>query len=101
MKTLQLKNLKRQRIYLLALFMLFQGCHAQDNKNEKNIEDIQKNAAPKSELISYSGNVDFKLAAKIATPGVVHIKCTMKPEIITDEDGNEFYNIPDPLKEFF
>lgn len=101
MKTFQLKHLLQQRIYLLALIMLFQSCHAQNDKTEKNIEDIQKSATTKSEYISYSGNVDFKLAAKIATPGVVHIKCTMKPEISTDEDGNEFYNIPDPLREFF
>jgi Do/DeqQ family serine protease len=101
MKTLRIKSTRKLRLLCLGLLVLVQSCQAQDNKKEKNIEDIQKSAAPSLQHISYTGNVDFKLAAKIATPGVVHIKCTMKRETYKDEDGNEFYNIPNPFKDFF
>jgi Do/DeqQ family serine protease len=101
MKTAKKNNLKSLRLSCLVFFILFQSCHAQDNKTEKNIEDIQKSATTKSGYISYTGNVDFKWAAKIATPGVVHIKCTIKPDISKDENGNEFYTIPNPFKDFF
>jgi Do/DeqQ family serine protease len=101
MKPFKTSKQKPLQLFCLGLFILFQSCHAQDNKSEKNIEDIQKSATTKIDNISYTGNVDFKMAAKIATPGVVHIKCSMKLEISKDEDGNEFYNIPDPFKDFF
>jgi Do/DeqQ family serine protease len=103
MKTLEKINLKSQRIYLFIILLLFQGCHAQDKKNEKNIEDIQKNASTNTEKVSYTGIVDFRNAAKIATPGVVNIKCTIKQGMEQNENdnGNDFYNMPDPFKEFF
>lgn len=96
-------NSKSQMIYLFIILLLFQGCQAQDKKKEKDIETIQKNAATISDKVSYTSNVDFRLAAKIATPGVVHIKCYFKPQIqqYQNEDSNEFHNLPDPLKEFF
>mgnify|MGYP000273837436 CR=1 FL=1 len=55
MKTAKINYLKPLRLSCLVFFILFQSCHAQDNKTEKNIEDIQKSAAPKSENISYTG----------------------------------------------
>jgi serine protease Do len=91
-----------QRIYLFLLLILLQGCQAQDKKNEKDIESIQKSAVSSSERISYTGNVDFKFAAKVATPGVVNIKCTFKTPLKGYRDNqNDFYNMPDPLKDFF
>jgi Do/DeqQ family serine protease len=103
MKTLEKMNLKSQRMYLFIILLLFQGCHAQDKKNEKDIEEIQKNASPNTEKVSYTGIVDFRFAAKIATPGVVHIKCYFKPQMQQhqNEDKDAFHNMPDPLKEFF
>lgn len=92
---------KSRRIYLLVLILLFQGCQGQDKKNEKDIDAIQKNSLSNSDRASYTGIVDFKLAAKIATPGVVHIRCTFKPQKRQDQDGNDFHNMPDPLKDFF
>lgn len=101
MTTIKKTGFKSQSIYLFVLFLLFQGCHAQDKKDEKDIDAIQKSAAPISAKTSYTGNVDFKLAAKIATPGVVHIKCTFKPQTQQNQDGDNFHNMPDPLKDFF
>lgn len=103
MKTFKTLNIRKQIFSLTAILILFQGCQAQDKKSEQNIEDIQKRTSTVPETTSYTGNVDFRLAAKIATPGVVHIKCKLKPEQWQNEngDGNEFYNIPDPLKDFF
>jgi serine protease Do len=98
-------NWKNTGIYWLFILLLFQGCQAQDKKNEKKIEVIQQNATSTPEKVSYTGNVDFRLAAKIATPGVVHIKCSFKSQMqqYRNEDKNEFYfyDIPDPLKDFF
>jgi len=101
MKTFKKLNLKNHPIYWLIILLLFQGCNAQDKKAEKDIEEIQKNALPNTPKISYTGIVDFKLAAKIATPGVVNIKCSFKLEKLQNEDGNDFYDLPDPLKELF
>lgn len=101
MTTIKSMGFKSQRIYLFVLFLLFQGCQAQDKKNENDIDAIQKNAVSNSEKASYTGNVDFRLAAKIATPGVVHIKCTFKPQTRQYQDGDDFHNMPDPLKDFF
>ena len=81
MKIVSKINFKLHRIYFLVLLMLLvQGCQAQDKKNEKDIESIQKSAVSSNEKVSYTGNVDFKFAAKIAMPGVVHIKFTFKTE---------------------
>jgi serine protease Do len=103
MKTLEKMNLKGQRMYLFIVLLIFQGCQAQDKKNEKDIEWIQKNALPNPDKISYTGNVDFRFAAKIATPGVVNIKCSFKSRTQPNEneDRNDFHDIPDPLKDFF
>ncbi|MFV8326344.1 trypsin-like peptidase domain-containing protein [Flavobacterium sp. ZS1P14] len=100
---LKKRNWKSHGIYWLIILLSFQGCQSQDKENEKNIEAIQKNAGSGPEKASYAGIVDFKLAAKIATPGVVHIKCLFKSQIQQDgnEEGNGFYNLPDPLKDFF
>jgi serine protease Do len=103
MTTFKKIDLKSKILYLFVALLFVQGCQAQDKKEEKDIEEIQKNAGGYSDKVSYSGNVDFRLAAKIATPGVVHIKSTFKPQ--TQRNGNEgddnFYNLPDALKEFF
>ena len=102
MKIVSKINFKLHRIYFLVLLMLVQGCQAQDKKNEKDIESIQKSAVSSNEKVSYTGNVDFKFAAKIAMPGVVHIKCTFKTPLKEyQDDQKDFYNMPDPLKEFF
>ncbi len=102
MIALKIKNWKKQTLHLFAILLLFQACQAQDKKNEKDIEVIQKNAALNPDKISYTGNLDFKLAAKIATPGVVNIKSSFKPQILQyDEDHNDFYDLPSPLKDFF
>ncbi|MFM2367847.1 MAG: hypothetical protein RL619_143 [Bacteroidota bacterium] len=94
-------HLKSKLFYWLIILLSFQGCHAQDKKNEKDIEEIQKNNSSNPEKASYTGIVDFKLAAKIATPGVVHIKCLFKSQIQRDGNEDGFYNLPDQLKEFF
>jgi Do/DeqQ family serine protease len=94
-------KLQNQTVFLFVLLILFQGCEAQNKNNETDIESIQKSAALVPEKISYSGNVDFRMAAKIATPGVVHIKCSFKPQTLEYEGEDKFYNIPDPLKDFF
>jgi Do/DeqQ family serine protease len=103
MRTFEKMNWKSQRIYLLILLMLFQGCQAQDKKNEKDIGEIQKNTGSTTDRISYTGIVDFRLAAKVATPGVVNIKSSFKskPQQFENRDDNEFYSLPAPLKEFF
>jgi len=89
--------------YLFVFLMFFQGCQGQDKKNEKDIEEIQKNAGGYTNKVSYSGNVDFRLAAKIATPGVVNIRSTFKTQIhqYQNEDQNDFYDLPDAFKDFF
>ncbi|SEQ91422.1 S1C family serine protease [Flavobacterium frigoris] len=96
-------NLKTQRMYLFIILLLFQGCQAQDKKNENDMEVIQKKTAATQANISYTGIVDFRNAAKIATPGVVNIKSSFTSQIQQYENGdqNQFYNLPNPLKEFF
>ena len=78
MTTFKKLNLKSQRICLFIILLLFQGCQAQDKKNEKDIGEIQKNTPSGTDKISYTGIVDFRYAAKMATPGVVNVKCSFK-----------------------
>lgn len=94
---------KSRILYLFVVLLSFQGCNAQDNKKEKNIEEIQKNSIGYTNNVTYSGNVDFKLASKIATPGVVNIKSTFKRQIhqFENENQNDFYDLPDAFKDFF
>ncbi len=94
---------KSKILYLFVVLFSFQGCNAQDKKNEKNIEEIQKSASGYSNKVSYSGNVDFKMAAKIATPGVVNIKSTFKlqSQQYENENQNDFYDLPNAFKDFF
>jgi Do/DeqQ family serine protease len=94
---------KSKILYFFVFLLFFQGCQSQDKKNGKDIEEIQKNAGGYTNTVSYANNVDFRLAAKIATPGVVHIKCLFKQQTQRNynEDQDGFYNIPDPLKDFF
>ena len=96
-------NLKSKILYLFVTLLSFQGCNAQDKKNEKDIEEIQKSAIGYTDKVSYTGNVDFKMAAKIATPGVVNIKSTVIPQNHQNEnnDQSDFYNMPEAFKEFF
>jgi Do/DeqQ family serine protease len=101
MTTLKKIGLKRKMLYLFVALLSLQGCNAQDKKNEKDIEEIQKNAGGYTNNISYSGNVDFRYAAKIATPGVVHIKSYFKQSPQQYQNDDEFYNLPDALKDFF
>lgn len=102
MRTFKKMNLKNHRAYLFIIILMFQGCQAQDKKNENDIETIQNTAAINAAKISYTGIVDFRFAAKVATPGVVNIKCTFKSQRQQFENGDQqFYNLPDPLKEFF
>lgn len=90
-----------QKVFVFLFFFGFQSCHGQESKNEKDIEAIQKSAAIVPEKVNYSGIVDFRMAAKIATPGVVNIRTTFNPREQEYKDENRFYNIPDPLKDFF
>lgn len=95
-------------LYIFLPF-LFIGCQAQEKKDKEflDIEQLQKNQKPiNSETkISYVGVVDFRQAAKIATPGVVHIKSTYIPDknlSTDDENENEQYReFSDPFEEFF
>ena len=93
-------NIKSKILYLFVVLLSFQGCNAQDKKNEKDIEEIQKSASGFTDKVSYTGNVDFKMAAKIATPGVVNIKSTFKLQNYQYEDENQ-NDLPDPFKDFF
>jgi Do/DeqQ family serine protease len=93
-------NLKSKILYLFVVLLSFQGCNAQDKKNEKDIEEIQKSASGFADKVSYTSNVDFKMAAKIATPGVVNIKSTFKLQNYQYEDENQ-NDLPDPFKDFF
>lgn len=96
------RNWKSPGIYWFIFLLLIQGCQAQDKKNEKDIEEIQKNAASSPDKTFYTGNVDFRLAAKTATPGVVNIKSTFKSQVQQYGNGdNNFHDIPDALKDFF
>ena len=101
MATFKKTDFKSKMLYLFVLLMLFQGCQGQDKKNEKDIEEIQKKAGVTSNKVSYSGNVDFRLAAKIATPGVVNIRSTFKTQQSDNQGNDNFYNLPDALKDFF
>ena len=94
---------KSKILYLFVFLLFFQGCQSQDKKNEKDIEEIQKNAGGYTNTVSYSNNVDFRLAARIATPGVVNIKSTFKPQNhqYGDENPSDFYDLPDSFKDFF
>jgi len=94
---------KSKILFFFVVLLSFQGCNAQDKKNEKDIEEIQKNAIGYTNNFSYTGNVDFKLASKIATPGVVNIKSTFKTKIqqYGNENQNDFYDLPDAFKDFF
>jgi len=101
MTTFKKINLKSRILYLIVALFLLQGCQAQDKKEEKDIEEIQKNARGYTDKASYTGNVDFRLAAKIATPGVVHIKSYFKQHPQRNEYDDEFYNLHESLKELF
>jgi serine protease Do len=92
---------KSKILYFFFFLLFFQGCNAQDKKNEKDIEEIQKNAGGYTNKVSYSGIIDFRYAAKIATPGVVHIKSYFKQSPQQYQNDDEFYNLPDALKDFF
>jgi Do/DeqQ family serine protease len=101
MTTFKKINLKSKMLYFFTFLMFFQGCQGQDKKNEKDIEEIQKNAGGYTNKVAYSGNVDFRLAAKIATPGVVNIKSTFQTQRQENQGDDNFYNLPDALKDFF
>ncbi|MDP4284308.1 MAG: trypsin-like peptidase domain-containing protein [Bacteroidota bacterium] len=97
----RIKNTKHHFYFLVILF-IFKSCQAQENKTEKNIREMQRSAAALPGKISYTGMVDFKFAAKVATPGVVNIKSTFKPQQqFQKQQDNDFYNLPDPLRDFF
>ncbi len=101
-------------LFALSLFVLV-SCRAQnkDPKEENpkiSIEDMQnKGSENKINNFSlspphYSSFVDFRFAAKKATPGVVHIQSTYKPEkqIKSPSKDEDFYqNFPDPFKGLF
>lgn len=103
MTTFRKINLYSQTIFLFCLFLSIQGCHAQDKNNGKSIEDIQNSTSKTAAKVSYTGNVDFKMAAKIATPGVVNIKCTFNRQRLEFENGdnNDFYDLNELFKKFF
>lgn len=79
--------MKKNKIFLYLLFFAIIGCKGQDSKNdtikkvagitfeEKQKKDISK-IIPEQQLAIQSSNFNFRIAAKKATPGVVHIKST-------------------------
>ncbi|OFY87411.1 MAG: hypothetical protein A3F72_04210 [Bacteroidetes bacterium RIFCSPLOWO2_12_FULL_35_15] len=79
--------MKKNKIFLYLLFFAIIGCKGQDSKNdtlkkvagitfeEKQKKDISK-IIPEQQLTIQNGNFNFRIAAKKATPGVVHIKST-------------------------
>jgi len=90
-----------QKGLVFLLVFVFQACQAQESKNVKDIEVIQKSAASVPEKVNYSGIVDFRIAAKIATPGVVNIRSVFNPQEQQSREEDRFYNIPDPFRDFF
>ena len=97
-------NLTKKITFILAISILMGGCQAQENRKEKDIVELQKSNVIYSPDITYTSIVDFKYAAKTATPGVVHIKSTYIPDKrVLEKPGNqeEFHGIPDPFKDFF
>lgn len=97
-----LKSLTRRSLFFIFMMMV-QACEAQDKKNENDIGEMQKNSSSNNSKISYSGIVDFRYAAKVATPGVVNVKCSFKtqPQQMQSRDDSEFYDLPAPLRDFF
>jgi Do/DeqQ family serine protease len=83
---------------LLVLF-LFQSCQAQES--QKDIDQMQKNVSTLPVRNYSAGIVDFRFAAKLATPGVVNIKSSYKQTIQQNKKENDFDNLPDPFKDFF
>jgi Do/DeqQ family serine protease len=80
---------------------VFEGCREQIKKTKNG--EMRKNTVVLPREISYTGMVNFKFAAKIATPGVVNIKTTFKPQSrqFQKQEGDDFYNMPDPFKDLF
>jgi hypothetical protein len=72
-----------------------------DNKNQDFTFEQKQSAAAQFAPVSYSGTteipgaVDFRYAAKITTPAVVHIKTSYAPHQVS---RNEQYN---PFRDFF
>jgi Do/DeqQ family serine protease len=102
--------MKKQKLLIFFLLPVFYfGCLAQNEKKNEllNIDQLQndKKQTNKDVKVSYVGLVDFREAAKIATPGVVHIKSTFLPERQLPkekEDNQDFYNeMPDFFDDFF
>lgn len=96
MKTFKI-NFIVQRLYFLIFLFLFQACNGQETTD---IDKIKKNMATNIGKVSYSGIVDFRVAAKVATPAVVNIKSTFKSGN-AERNQQNFHDIPDELKDFF
>ena len=67
-----------------------------DTNNQANTFEAKQASAARFEPVSYSGTaeipsaVDFRYAARITTPGVVHIKTTYAPRQVSRADQNPF-----------
>ncbi len=93
---LKKSELQPPHLFFIIILFLFQSCNGQETKD---IEEIQKNMATNIGRISYSGIVDFKYAAKIATPAVVNIKSINSKK--ENNEAKDFDEIPEQLKDFF
>lgn len=80
-------KLLNQTIFLFVLPILFQGYEAHNKNNETDIEFTQKSAALIPEKKLFSGNFD--------------IKYSFKSQTLKYEVEDYFYDIPDPIKDFF
>ncbi|MBL6448078.1 Do family serine endopeptidase [Fulvivirga sp. 29W222] len=90
-------NLKPISLLVVSSLLLI-ACQAQERENTKrDIGTLQSKYGVTASNISYTGTVDFRHAARVATPGVVHIRSTYTVD--GQENGKNFYGIPDPLRD--
>lgn len=94
-------------LLFMAINMSCSGQRAEENRMGAELttfEDKQRQASTRQALDNPQGasnttvavGIDFRAAARKATPGVVHIR-----SIATREDRDPYRNIPPQLREFF
>lgn len=93
-------------IFSLTSILLFTGGCQSLKKDKQNVDftDLQRQSGLTPIPVSYSGIVDFRYAAKTATPGVVNIRSSYGQKNNTSNKGdeqNDFQGIPDPFRDFF
>lgn len=98
--------MKRKRLFIYIICFSIIACKGQNNEKEtgKNpttitFEDKQKNdlakISPESEEIPSNPNLNFRMAARRATPGVVHVRSTYAtqqlPGVLNDDFWYRFF----------